>query len=486
MVRIGLAAAHALMIAMLLVFAGPVGARAQSEKDVEALNGRIIELYKQGKFAEAIPAAEGTVMAAEFALGKDHPVTLTSVSNLAALYRAQGRYAEAEPLYKRALAGFERVPGPDHPDTLRIAGDLAAMYADEGLYDAAAALYKRAGEAKERILGKEHADTLKTLMTLGFLYWKQGRYGEAGDIYARVLEPAERVFGKDNPEFTALLNNDALLRFSLRDWPGAAEVLRRNAAAIGSRALRGDEGGGQQPAGKEKSGAGQNSAFPMLVKALYRLAPEGHMPDAAASRESFEAAQWMLGPAASQMAAPLSVEDVQSRLEPDEALALFLDTGAVEPTPEETFIWVVTKTDLRWVRSGWGTAALTREVQALRCGLDTAAWDGPRCTQLTGQTYTGADREAGKPPPFDHARAHKLYLSLFGQVEDLIKGKTLLLAPSGPLSQLPFKSLVTALPDGAGDNPTAWLSRDHALTVLPAVSSLTARGGAAPAPQPSQ
>ena len=32
-------------------------------------------------------------------LGKDHPDTLTSVNNLAALYQAQGRYGEAEPLF---------------------------------------------------------------------------------------------------------------------------------------------------------------------------------------------------------------------------------------------------------------------------------------------------------------------------------------------------------------------------------------------------
>ena len=51
--------------------------------------------------------------------------------------------------------------------------------------------------------------------------------------------------------------------------------------------------------------------------------------------------------------------------------------GAAQHTlPEETFVWVVTKTEVRWVRSELGTAALAREVAALRCGLDAAAWDG--------------------------------------------------------------------------------------------------------------
>ncbi len=36
-------------------------------------------------------------------LGREHPDTLTSVNNFAALYQSEGRYAEAEPLYRRAL-----------------------------------------------------------------------------------------------------------------------------------------------------------------------------------------------------------------------------------------------------------------------------------------------------------------------------------------------------------------------------------------------
>ena len=54
---------------------------------------------------------------------------------------------------------------------------------------------------------------------------------------------------------------------------------------------------------------------------------------------------------------------------------LFLDASKAPPTPDETFIWVATKTDLRWARIDLGTAALKKEVKALRCGLDArGAW----------------------------------------------------------------------------------------------------------------
>jgi CHAT domain-containing protein len=67
-----------------------------------------------------------------------------------------------------------------------------------------------------------------------------------------------------------------------------------------------------------------------------------------------------------------------------------------------------------------------------------------------------------------------LYQALFGQVEDLIKGKQLLIVPSGALTQLPFQVLVTAPPASGDHKSAAWLIREHALSVLPAVSSLKA------------
>ena len=57
--------------------------------------------------------------------------------------------------------------------------------------------------------------------------------------------------------------------------------------------------------------------------------------------------------------------------------------------------------------------------------------------------------------PFDLARAQALYKALFGQVEDLIRDKHLLIVPSGPLTQLPFQVLVSSLPNSEAFAPRA-------------------------------
>ena len=303
-------------------------------------------------------------------------------------------------------------------------------------------------------------------------------------------------------------------------------------AGLAQLTLRGTQDA--RVAGKKKTEAEKQSDwFWRLVKAAYRLAPEGTAPEAGLTAEMFEAAQWAQSSDAaaslSQMAArgaaanpglaalarerqdlvlewqkrdalrdaalakpaaqrdavaeaetaarlaaidarlgeidaklkaefpdfaalaspaPLPLAEAQALLGDGEALVLFLDTPEKKPTPEETFIWVATKTQARWMRSELGKAALAREVEALRCGLDEAAWTGPACAELTGQQYTQDDAKVGKPLPFDPARAHRLYKALFGKAEDLIQGKQLLLVPSGALTQLPFQVLVTAAPRG--------------------------------------
>ena len=76
----------------------------------------------------------------ESTLGKDHPDTLTSVNNLALLYKAQGRREQAEPLYLRALAGMESMLGKDHPKTPISVNNLAVLYKAQGRFEEARTL----------------------------------------------------------------------------------------------------------------------------------------------------------------------------------------------------------------------------------------------------------------------------------------------------------------------------------------------------------
>jgi tetratricopeptide (TPR) repeat protein len=84
----------------LLVFCS--SATIANDDDLEALNQRIAELSKQGKYQDAIPLAEKVVDITRRLRGPEHPDTATSLNDLASLYDDMGAYAEAEPLYQQA------------------------------------------------------------------------------------------------------------------------------------------------------------------------------------------------------------------------------------------------------------------------------------------------------------------------------------------------------------------------------------------------
>jgi CHAT domain-containing protein len=197
---------------------------------------------------------------------------------------------------------------------------------------------------------------------------------------------------------------------------------------------------------------------------------------------------------------PLSVAEIQEQLNANEALILFLDTTAKRPTGEETFAWVITKTESRFFRADIGSSGLAKEVMALRCGLDASGWSerGMQRREETGalascRQLLGVNGPEPGKLPFDLARAHALYQALFGQAEDLIQGKQLLIVLSGPLTALPFQVLVTEKPgiaipsEVAGYASAKWLGQRQPITVLPSVASLKSlrrHAGKSAAPSP--
>ena len=56
------------------------------------------------RYIEAVAVGEQTLVQATRTLGPEHPTTLLSVNNLAALYYSQGRLEDAESLLQRAGA----------------------------------------------------------------------------------------------------------------------------------------------------------------------------------------------------------------------------------------------------------------------------------------------------------------------------------------------------------------------------------------------
>ena len=69
-------------------------AKDQSLASATELNEKAIELYKQGKYDEAVTLFEQSLKIRQQVLGAEHPDVASSLNNLALLYKSQGRYTD--------------------------------------------------------------------------------------------------------------------------------------------------------------------------------------------------------------------------------------------------------------------------------------------------------------------------------------------------------------------------------------------------------
>jgi CHAT domain-containing protein/Tfp pilus assembly protein PilF len=483
------------------------------------LHNLAVLLAMQGRNQEAEPLYHRVVAIKERALGPDHTDVGSALYALAELYTEQGRYLDAEPIYRRVLAIKEKALGAEHTEVATALFGLAGLYADQGRTAEAEPLYKRVLGIKQTVLGPDHPEVGTTLNDLAAMHFKQGQWPTAADYWQQsaqvVLRRAKRGTETAGQQLTGKATSEAQRergrfeglikashRLAMLEATRAPELAREMfAMAQWSQSSQAATSLAQMAA-RQAKGSG---ALADLVRERQDLVEEWQARDQSlvtaraappdrrdAQREAAQStrlaeidgrlalidktlAKDFPEYATLADAQPLTIADVQALLRADEALLLLFDTRERQPAPEETFIWVVTKTQARWLKSEFGTQALANHVAALRCGLDNTAWDGDGEARCTGLLKT-----AGTPLPFDLDRAHELYKALFGQVEDLIKDKHLLIAAQGPLTALPFHVLVTEKPaqatpaDAGGYADAAWLAKRHAVTVLPSVASLTA------------
>ena len=200
-----------LVLALDLLWAAGSAAQDSDIGRADALDKQVVQLYRQGRYADAIALATQSLRIRENTLGPEHPDLTPSLNNLAELYRNQGRYAEAEPLYKRCLAIREKALGAEHPDVAETLNNLALLYDRQGQYTEAEPLLKRSVAIYEKALGSEHPHLAVSLNNLAALYRNEGRYKEAEPLFRRSLAILEKARGPEHPDVASSLNNLAAL-----------------------------------------------------------------------------------------------------------------------------------------------------------------------------------------------------------------------------------------------------------------------------------
>jgi CHAT domain-containing protein/Tfp pilus assembly protein PilF len=473
---------------------------------------------RQSRYAEAEPLFRRALALREKARPAGHPDIGQSLNNLATLYEKQDRHADSEPLFKRALAIYQKIPGGERA-VATLLNNLGQVYKAEGRYADAEPVINQSLAIREKVLGRDHIDVARSLNNLGDLYQRQDRLAEAQPVYERALAIRERTVGPDHPDNAISANNlaslyqaegrtaDALplverlttygraqIRAALpvlldapkkqlipadKAFDEALDVIQRGtqssaASAVNKLAVR-VAAGSDHLAELVRRDQDLASEADTLDKAIIAsLSKQGAPRDAATGRARLAAitteranlqktfATEFPDYAALSNPLPLKAGEIQALLSADEALVLFALAD------KDSYVLTLTRDNFDWERIPLGADILTQKIATLRRGLDVGK----------------ASDASGKSGLYDLALANELYAALLGPVERLVKDKrSLLIAPSGALTALPFHLLVTEKPTAAipdkieGYRDAAWLLKRQAVSVLPSVSSLKALRG---------
>ena len=437
--------------------------------------------------------------------------TVRVLRDLGYLHGLQDQEEMARRFLERALATSERVLGPDHDATAETISALAAHALAGNRLDEAEKYFERALPLSEKAdrNGRGHANNLAGL---GMVYFKRNDWAKAhaamksasaiyiafeqrgaGGATAGVRKDSTRPVAYD--EFFL---SQAVAAYRLAAIAtGNADALGEEAFELAQRTQSSQAAAAlSQMAARFASGTDALSA---LMRERQDLVGEWRAVDArltaalttppdqrdAVSEKALRArfaevadridtldgrlAKEFPDYAALTSPKPLSIKAAQSVLAGNEVLIF------VASLAKQSLVWAIGKDTAHLVLVPMGTDELAREVAALRCGLDSAAWEIKGA--LSCRTLLGVSRPASGPLPFDLSRAHALYKTLLAPLKDMIKGKQLLTAAVGPLSTLPFSVLVTERPSAPGAarryTEAAWLAKLHAVTTLPSVASLT-------------
>ncbi len=223
-------------------------------EDPKQLSARAQELIDRGQYKEAETLQYRVVAIHEKTLGKEHPITATSLSNLGNVVYLQGKLKEAEAVHRRVLAIREKVLGPEHPDTATSMNNLANVLQEQGkdemlspsearaqarfnlqVYTETENLFRKALAIQERTLGPDHPATANTLNNLSTYLDRRGRPEEAEPLQRRALAILEKGLGPLHPDTAAMLTTLAVM-LDRQGKLTEAEALYRKAVEIARQA----------------------------------------------------------------------------------------------------------------------------------------------------------------------------------------------------------------------------------------------------------
>lgn len=424
-----------------------------NQAGIEDAYNNIGDAYSDlGQYDQALAQYQQSLSVAQ-SIG-DQAGVQTALNNIGFVYENQKQYPQALDNFQQALKLAQDLN--DRSSILIAYNNLGGVYDDLGQYDPALAAYKQS-LAIATDLG-DPADQEIALSNIGYLYDEQGNTQQALDYYQQALTIQETIRSSVKiEEFKSSVAAGAIglyQRVALTlnrlgrtsDAFNTSEQARARAFLdqLGNAPLDLSHSANPQLAQQEQDLRSQISALDLQLRQERSKAPEDRNKELVQSLSSqLQSLQQQYGDVLTQLklsdpqtaslvsVAPLSVSDVQSRLDTDTTLLSYL------VTPKVTLAFLVTRTGLQEVDLPVKQTDLQAAVAAAR-------------------GFTSFDPQAAPDQSYQ-----QLYQWLVAPLAGSITTSKVTIVPDGILNYLPF----AALTDGQ-----SYFGDQHALYELPSAS----------------
>jgi tetratricopeptide (TPR) repeat protein len=170
-------------------------------KEAAELSSRVIALFNEERFEEALPLAKRALELREEALAADDDLVQASVLNLAEIYKATKKYAEARRLFERLLTTYQRKVGNDDAGMAALLDKVAVVAFLQGDFDQSEKNYQRALTIRETAFGKNSAEVASSLFVLAEFYRFTGKFEKAAPRYEESIRIRSKVLGFRDAEY---------------------------------------------------------------------------------------------------------------------------------------------------------------------------------------------------------------------------------------------------------------------------------------------
>jgi CHAT domain-containing protein/tetratricopeptide (TPR) repeat protein len=242
--------------------APPRNLTAREQKDLDALEARLVRHALAGKFDLAAEVAERMAAFRAQRQGARHWQAIEARLDAAdwqrlakvpedaraAAFRARvlnnegmstlerGAHREAEKTLREALAIRREVLGEQAHDTAVSYNNLAYSLYLQRKPGEALVLYRRALAICRKVLGEQHSETAHGYNGAAACLDRQGKHGEALPLHQRALAVRRNVLGEEHP-LTAVAYNNVAACLDRQGKPGEALPLHERALAIRRKVL---------------------------------------------------------------------------------------------------------------------------------------------------------------------------------------------------------------------------------------------------------